>query len=149
MLAGSKDGDSDYIIWEELACRNCRNDSPTRGTESLESGGDFDLASKEHRLAELEREAASPDFWNDSAAAQVSMRELTELRNTVDLWRELKQQVDDNLGLLELFESDTDPDLTSEIDLSSAVLSRRLSDLEFELTLGGRYDRRPGPPRLG
>lgn len=131
-------------IREELFCRTYRSASSRRGTESLGSGCVFDLATKEQRLAELEQLAAAPDFWDDSNAAQSTMREMTELRESVDLWRELQAQADDNAGLLELVDADTDPDLAHQIDQASAALSRRLDALEFELTLGGKYDRRPG-----
>ncbi len=129
---------------EELFCRNWHNASPTREVESRPSGCVFDLAGKERRLAELERLAAAPDFWNDSTMAQASMREMTELRETVELWRDLERQVVDNSDLLELVEADADAELTTEIDQATTELARRLGELEFEMTLGGPYDRRPG-----
>src|SRR5262249_7586219 len=37
-----------------------------------------------------------------------------------------------------------DAELAAQIDQSAGQLARRLDELEFELTLGGKYDRRPG-----
>jgi peptide chain release factor 2 len=103
----------------------------------------FDLAGKQRRLAELEREAAAPDFWDDPTAAQATMRELNELRETADLWTGLAAQVDDDLGLLELAEADNDQVMATQIESSARDLAQRLADIEFQLTLSGPYDRRP------
>ncbi len=71
------------------------------------------------------------------------MRELTELRETVDLWHGLERQVEDEAGLLELAEAEHDVELAAQIEQSTDELARRLDELEFELTLSGPYDRRP------
>jgi peptide chain release factor 2 len=107
------------------------------------SRGVFDLAGKERKLAELEDRAATPDFWDDPSHAQATMREITELRETVDLWRGLQRQVQDDLGLLELADPETDAELGEQIEQSADSLTRQLDQLEFELTLGGPHDRRP------
>src|SRR5207247_1240267 len=108
------------------------------------SGCVFDLAQKEERLATLESRAAAPDFWDDATTAQGVMREMTELREEDDLWRGLQHQADEDAGLLELVAQENDADLATQIDQSAAQLTRRLDELEFALTLGGTYDRRPG-----
>jgi peptide chain release factor 2 len=112
--------------------------------ESRRIGCVFDLAGKEQRLAALEAEASAPEFWNDAAAAQDSMRELTDLRADIDLWRGLLRQVEEDAELLELAEQENDQDVAAQLDLAAGSLARRLDELEFELTLGGKYDRRPG-----
>jgi peptide chain release factor 2 len=71
------------------------------------------------------------------------MRELTELRQIVELWDGLSRQVEDESDLLSLAESENDADLSSQINESSAALAKQIDSLEFELTLGGPYDRRP------
>ena len=71
------------------------------------------------------------------------MREITELREQVVRWRDLSRLVEDEADLLELAESDNDSDLAMQIDASSARLAQQINGLEFELTLGGAYDRRP------
>jgi peptide chain release factor 2 len=71
------------------------------------------------------------------------MREMTDLRAMVDLWRGLERQVNEDQGILDLAESENDDQLTGEIERSADEIGRRLEDLEFELTLSGPYDRRP------
>ena len=72
------------------------------------------------------------------------MRELNELRHVVELWSGLSRQVEDESDLLDLAESENDPELTGQINQSSTKLATQIDALEFELTLGGTYDRRPG-----
>jgi peptide chain release factor 2 len=72
------------------------------------------------------------------------MRELTDLRAEIDLWRGLQREVDEDAELLELAVPESDVEMATQIEQSAGSLVRRLDDLEFELTLGGKYDRRPG-----
>jgi peptide chain release factor 2 len=109
----------------------------------MPSGCVFDLADKERRLAELEQQAGAPGFWDDPAAAQAVMREITALRETVELWNGVQRQIADDRGLFELAEEAGDAELAAQIEASSAALARRLDELEFDLTLSGPYDRRP------
>jgi len=71
------------------------------------------------------------------------MRELTELRDTVDLWRRIQRQIDDDKGLLELAIAENDADLGAQIDQSTQELSKEIDQLEFQLMLSGQYDKRP------
>lgn len=71
------------------------------------------------------------------------MRELTELRETVDVWRGIERQIDDDAGILELAMLENDTGLAAQIEQSTDALIRRLDGLEFQLVLSGTYDRRP------
>ena len=71
------------------------------------------------------------------------MRELTELRDTVDRWRRIQRQIDDDKGLLELAIAENDADLGAQIDQSTQELSKEIDQLEFQLMLSGQYDKRP------
>jgi len=71
------------------------------------------------------------------------MREITDLRAAVDTWSGLQSQIADDRELLELAAAEGDSDMVAEIGRSSDTIARRLDELEFELTLGGPYDRRP------
>lgn len=94
-------------------------------------------------MAELEHRSAEPGFWDDPATAQATMRELTELRETVDVWRGIERQIDDDAGILELAMLENDTGLAAQIEQSTDALIRRLDGLEFQLVLSGTYDRRP------
>ena len=52
-------------------------------------------------MAQLEEVAAAPGFWDDSAAAQAKMRELTKLREQVTVWEALSRRLKDATELVE------------------------------------------------
>ena len=99
-------------------------------------GGVFDIADKESQLAELEKLAASPDFWNDPAEAQGIMRRLTRLREKVGVWQTISQSLADTRELAELGDEELRPELEAEI----ARLSAEVKELEFQTLMSGDYD---------
>lgn len=100
------------------------------------SGGGFDVAAREARIAKLEEKTAEPDFWNDSSAAQQMMRELTRLRQQVSVWQSISQRLRDGLELAELEDESLVEELTLEVD----VLADAVRKLEFQAMMSGEYD---------
>ena len=49
----------------------------------------FDLAGKEQRIQELEREMEAPDFWNDPEVSQNKMKEVNCLKDDVSTFAAL------------------------------------------------------------
>ena len=103
----------------------------------------FDLPAKEQAIAELEQESAAPDFWSDPQPAQRKMREMSRLRDTVALWRDLESRCRDLLELTALTVAADDFSLQQELDADAAALARQLAREEVRLTLAGPYDERP------
>lgn len=99
-------------------------------------GGGFDVAAKETRIAELEEISAAPDFWNDSAAAQKVMRELTALRNQISVWQEISTGLDDTRELVEL----DDEEFAAELEIEIERLEAKVERLSFETLFAGEYD---------
>ncbi|MDO9065626.1 MAG: peptide chain release factor 2, partial [Chloroflexota bacterium] len=100
------------------------------------------MAGKEKAVIELEAASGEGDFWLDQAAAQSAMRRLSELKADVTLWRGLERQVAEQLGLLEMAQAEADQGIAAEITVEAAKLGKELDGLEFQLMLGGRYDRK-------
>jgi peptide chain release factor 2 len=103
---------------------------------------DFDLAGKEGRLADLEKQAGAPSLWDDPQHAQAVLRETTRLRDEVGVWRRLEASADEALELLELAEAESDERVTAEVEAEASALEAELGQLEFRLHLGGPYDER-------
>ncbi|HEY4720219.1 MAG TPA: PCRF domain-containing protein, partial [Anaerolineae bacterium] len=97
----------------------------------------FDLANKVKRIEELEQRASQPDFWNDQATSQATMRELTELRGLVEGWQTFERRARDAAELIELGDESMAAELTAESDTILAELDRR----ERGLMLAGPHDR--------
>jgi peptide chain release factor 2 len=103
----------------------------------ITSGGVFDLAAKEGDIAELEKRASAPDFWDDPEAAQGAMRRLSSLREEVELWATLAQRVQDGLELAAL----GDAGLAEDLSVEAEALEEEVDHLEFHLLLSGAHDR--------
>jgi peptide chain release factor 2 len=69
------------------------------------------------------------------------MRDLSGLREQVATWNVLTQAVADASELLEMAEESDDQALIAEIATDAGKLRNQYADLEFQLALGGPYDR--------
>jgi peptide chain release factor 2 len=103
------------------------------------SGGVFDLPGKTEALAALEAESVASDFWDDPQTAQRKMQELNTLQTQVGAWDELRRRAADALELHEMAEEE--PELLAELESEADALTAELEQREFDLALGGKYDR--------
>jgi peptide chain release factor 2 len=69
------------------------------------------------------------------------MRDLSGLREQVTTWHTLTQSVADASELLEMAVESDDPELIAEIAADAVKLRKQYEALEFQLALGGPYDR--------
>jgi peptide chain release factor 2 len=99
------------------------------------------LAGKEAEIARLEAMSASPEMWSDPQTARTVMRDLSGLREQVTTWKVLSQAVADASELLEMVVESDDQALVAEIAADAERLSKQYAALEFQLALGGPYDR--------
>jgi peptide chain release factor 2 len=91
----------------------------------------------------MEREAAAPGFWDDSATAQTAMQELADIKAEVERWETLHTRTTEALELLALVDVETDQDLVDQINVEASSIEQQLDGLEFELHLSGPHDRDP------
>jgi peptide chain release factor 2 len=110
---------------------------------SSNSGGIFDIPGKQEQLAILERNASSPEFWNDAAKAQKVQRQIKELQEWVEAWQSLDREVQDLASLAELAAEEKDAEVLKDAEASVPGLEKRLSELELRKMLGGEDDARP------
>lgn len=111
---------------------------PTCGHVLQNSATLFDLASKAKRIAALEDQSVSPDFWSDQRNAQKLMQELTRLKKERDEFRALESRVNDSESLVELAEEDESlaPQVNQELQEIEDVLSAQ----EVAVMLSGPDD---------
>ncbi len=103
----------------------------------------FDLSAREESIAQLEKEASAPGFWDDAQVAQRKMQELGQLQHSVELWHGLRSQVADLLELTSLAIESDDESVADELSAETATAAASLARAEMELTLSGPYDDRP------
>lgn len=95
------------------------------------------IASDENRLDELNTKMAQPSFWNNTESASVISKEHASLEKHIEVWRTLENAIKENLELAQL----DDPNLAEDLNKQYHRLLKEFATREFELTLGGEYDR--------
>ncbi len=70
------------------------------------------------------------------------MKRLAEVKDTVDTWRGLEAKVSELRDLIGLAEAEGDEGLLGDLAREIEALTRRIDDLEFELSFSGPYDKR-------
>jgi peptide chain release factor 2 len=99
------------------------------------------LPGKLAQIVELEAQSNSSEIWNDPQTAKLVMRELSSLRDQVTTWDKLAQDAADALVMLEMAEDAGDQEVLAEVSAEAEGLGKRYARLEFQLALGGPYDR--------
>lgn len=96
----------------------------------------FDLANKEAQLAQLEKETEAPDFWNNNSNAQRVMKTISNVREEVETWKKIKNQIYDLTELAKLDDESLRADLETEIQ----TLENDLEKHALAAMLSGPYD---------
>ncbi|MEX0668369.1 MAG: peptide chain release factor 2 [Candidatus Saccharimonadales bacterium] len=97
----------------------------------------LDIAAKKQTVVDLETEMASPDFWNDSDLAATKSKEHADLKDQVNQWQDLR---DDIAGAIEMAELE-DHSLLKDLEAQHEQLKERFEKKEFEVKLSGKYDK--------
>lgn len=108
----------------------------------------LDLVNKSKRIEELEMEMEAPGFWDDADRANNKMKELKNLKDTVEECNGLFTQYDDILTLIEMGYEENDDAMAAEIrqELDSFIAS--FEELRIGTLLSGEYDKNNAILRL-
>ncbi len=101
----------------------------------------FDIARKEKELARLEAVMAAPDFWSSGEPGKV-LQEAARLREELEFFRELKEELEEIEVAGELYEESGDEELERELEEGLARLAAKLDRWEAENLFTGPYDDR-------
>jgi peptide chain release factor 2 len=99
----------------------------------------FDVAKGEKEIEEMEKEMASPDFWENLVRAKTISLQLKEKKQETETVRSLEGELRDLKELYEL--SRNDEDVIGEIEKKLKEFEKKLSKEEFGTFLSGKYDR--------
>ncbi len=94
------------------------------------------MASKETQLAELDKQIAAPDFWDEPQAAQKVSKLAASLRDEVESWRIFTRRINDSLELAQM----QDDSLRAELESEVAAIESELEKRAFTAMLSGKYD---------
>ncbi|MHA6267583.1 peptide chain release factor 2 [Aliiroseovarius sp. CAU 1755] len=94
----------------------------------------------EHRLEEFNAMTEDPDLWNDPDRAQKLMRERQALMDSVNSYKEMAQDLQDNVDLIELGEMEEDDEVVADAEAALAKLVKKAAAAELEALLDGEAD---------
>ena len=94
------------------------------------------------QVAELEKEAAAPDLWDDVDRAQQVTTKLSYLQADLRRLTELRQRVDDLPVMFELADEEGDESDATEAERELDEVTHLVSELEVRTLLAGEYDPR-------
>ncbi|MST75574.1 peptide chain release factor 2 [Roseburia sp. MUC/MUC-530-WT-4D] len=100
----------------------------------------LDLAGKEQKIQELEREMEAADFWNDPVVSQNKMKELKSLKDDVSTYAALAQQYEDIETMIEMGYEENDESLISEIQGMLDEFIQTYDAIRMKTLLSGEYD---------
>nr|WP_306291130.1 peptide chain release factor 2 [Lactonifactor longoviformis] len=107
----------------------------------VEVGDSLDLANKEKRIQELEREMEAPGFWDDTERSQKMMKELKGMKDDMDTYHRLKTQMEDMELMIEMGYEENDPAVIPEIQEMLEEFTRDFEDIRIKILLSGEYDK--------
>jgi peptide chain release factor 2 len=102
-------------------------------------GGIFEGARLDDQIAEIEKIAASPTFWNNQADAQKVMQRRRRVEDDMALRDSLRRRMDDLAVLLEWAEGGED--VGADLQRGLNELQQEVEAAEVKKMLGGEYDR--------
>ena len=82
-----------------------------------------------------------PDFWNDPEKSTKIVKELKNLKDTIETYKKLETSYEDIEVLLEMAYEEEDASLIPEIQDSINKLQKKLEDVRISTLLSGKYDK--------
>ncbi len=99
------------------------------------------LDSKKARIEELEREMEAPGFWDDPDTSNAKMKDLKNMKDTVEAIEGLERGYDDIETLIEMGYEEADESLIPEIRSELDDFIEKLEDIRISTLLSGEFDK--------
>ena len=100
----------------------------------------LDYETAPYRLEEFNARVEDPTLWDDSDAAQKLMRNRQMLVDAVAIYEGIRQDLADNLELIEMGEMEDDAEVVSEAEAALTTLGALAAQKELEALLDGEAD---------
>ena len=100
----------------------------------------MDYETAPHRLEEFNAMVEDPDLWNDPEKAQKLMRDRQTLVDSMGVHDGIRQELSDNVELIELGEMEEDDEVVTEAEEALKALAERAAQKELEALLDGEAD---------
>jgi peptide chain release factor 2 len=106
------------------------------------SGTLFEVGKKKQAIAGIEEKMAGAGFWDNPEAAQGLVAELKSLKGVVESYAALRQDLEDEIGMLEMCDDARDTEHILQTRSKLGPLERRLEAVEVQALFTGRNDSR-------
>ena len=100
----------------------------------------FDIANSENELKELEEKTLDPNFWSNSDSSKVVLEKIKRLKNKVQEYNKVKEQLYNSTEMIELIMIENDESLANELVSESKKIEKEIENLELKTYLSGKYD---------
>ena len=104
-------------------------------------GGNFDLDNKSERINFLEKETTKPNFWNNREKSEQIIKEMNDLKNETEEIISIKNEIESNLELIKLLDTEPDESIEDEIINSIPKIEELIEKEKRRVSLSGPYDR--------
>lgn len=101
----------------------------------------LDLDKGQAEIAELEKKAADPAFWNDPAESQKVLQRTKQLKDKAAHYAALNTMFEDVVTTIEIAEEMEDESLFPEVQEGFAAFEKELDRQTLSTLLSGEYDR--------
>ncbi|HSG42418.1 MAG TPA: peptide chain release factor 2 [Anaerolineales bacterium] len=96
----------------------------------------LDLASKDIKLSQLEKEIEAPGFWDNPTEAQIIMKQYNTVKTEIESWRGFSHHLDETFEIAQL----DDESIRTEIEAEISTIEEELKKRSFTTMLSGKYD---------
>ena len=100
----------------------------------------LDVDTAQHRLEEFNARVEDPNLWDNPDAAQKLMRERQMLVDAMETHARIKQDLADNIELIELGEMEEDAEVVGDAEAALKALAETAAQKELEALLDGEAD---------
>ena len=100
----------------------------------------LNVETAQHRLEEFNARVEDPNLWDDPEAAQKLMRDRQMLVDAIATYESIKQDLADNVELIELGEMEDDTEVVTEAENALKALASKAAQKELEALLDGEAD---------
>ena len=100
----------------------------------------FDIANLENQLEELEKQTMQENFWNDSKNSSKVLAKIKSIKNKVNEYKKLENEIINLQELTELVELEPDEEIVKDILKNTDKLQKAIEKFEVSTFLSGKYD---------
>ena len=106
-----------------------------------EVGSSLDLKNKAFRVEEIEGIMEEEGFWNDAAKAQNYMKELKNLKDTVQEYKDLETEFNDLYDLIDMVNEENDESMVEEVQAEFEKFTNNFEEVRLATLLDGEFDK--------